>query len=82
MFGVQPLHRSTDRWQPDAVGHEHGATLRGREAVAGEVDHVDVAGAKRNAFFKQSRALVDHAKEAALQDLVFADGSALNPHPH
>src|SRR5438105_2022524 len=50
--GVQNLVES------DGVRVEHRAAAVGREAVAGEVDHVDVGGAQRDALLEDVRALV------------------------
>jgi hypothetical protein len=44
-----------------------------REAVAVQVDDVDVAGPGGDAFFQDARALVDQGEDAALHHLVVAD---------
>src|SRR6185436_16358134 len=44
------LDRIQDVLQADRVGIEHRPAAVGREAVAGQVDHVDVGGAQRDAL--------------------------------
>src|SRR5678810_500136 len=44
--------------QADRVGIEHRPAAVGREAVAGQVHHVDVGGAQRDAFLEDVRALI------------------------
>ncbi len=56
--------------QADAVGVVHRPAAEGREAVAVEVDDVDVAGALGNAFLENLRALVDQREDAALDDVL------------
>src|SRR5207302_8027485 len=51
----------------------HRPAAIGREAVAGEVDHVDVGGAQRDAFLEDVRALVGERVHAALDDFLIAD---------
>ena len=46
-----------------------------REAVAGEVDDVDVGCALRDAFLEHARALVDQREDAAVDDLLVVDRS-------
>src|ERR1051325_5918375 len=62
--------------QAHGVGIEHRPAAVGREAVAGEVDHVDVGGAQRDAFVEDLRALVDQRVDQALDDLVIRDAPA------
>ena len=52
-------HAVVDLLQADAVGVEHRAAAPGREAVAGQVDDVDVGGAQREALLEDARAFVD-----------------------
>src|SRR5690606_3047618 len=54
-------------------GMEHRAAAPRREAVAGEVDDVDVRRARRDAFVEDARAFVDERVDQALDDLLVAD---------
>ena len=56
--------------QAHGVGVVHGATAPEREAVAGDVDHVDVAGLAGNALFQNVRGFVDQREHQALNDFV------------
>src|SRR6185503_8184934 len=69
------LHGGEDFRKPDRVGVEHRPAAVGREAVAGEVDHVDVGGAQGDAFLEDGRAFVDQRVDQALYDLVVTDFS-------
>src|SRR5262245_56653697 len=59
--------------QTDGVRIEHRSAPIGREAVAGEVDHVDVGGAQGDAFLEDVRAFVDQRVDQARDDFVVAD---------
>src|SRR5260221_7865271 len=74
------LDRSQPAVRPGAVGMEHRPAAIGRKAVAGEVDHVDVGGAQRDAFLEDVRALVGERVHAALDDFVIADLPRLVAH--
>src|SRR5262245_6442498 len=52
--------------QPHGVRVEHRPAAVGREAVAGEVDHVDVGGAQRDALLEDVRGFVDECVDQAL----------------
>src|SRR5689334_24059131 len=65
--------------QAHGVGVEHRPAAVGREAVAGEVDHVDVGGAQRDTFLEDLRALVHERVDKALDDLVVGDLARLDP---
>ena len=58
--------------QTDAVRVEHRPAPKGRKAVAGQVDDVDVGGAQRNAFLEHARAFVDERVDRPLANLVVA----------
>src|SRR5678815_3390197 len=66
--------------QAHRVGVEHRPAAVRREAVAGEVHHVDVRGAQRDAFPEDVRALVRQRVHAALDDLVVGDEARLVAH--
>src|SRR5215216_4948123 len=58
--------------QPDGIGVKHRtAAIRG-ESVAGEIDHIDVRGARRNSLFENPCPFVDQGIHAALEDLLIA----------
>src|SRR6185369_554312 len=57
---------------------EHGAAAMDGEAVAVDVDDVDIAGPEREAFLQDLGALVDEGVDAALEDLLVADRAALD----
>src|SRR5262245_26467559 len=65
--------------QPDLVGVEHRPAAVGREAVAGEVHHVDVGSAQRDAFLEDARAFVGKRVDAARDDLVVRDPAGVYP---
>src|SRR6185369_9380533 len=52
---------------------EHRAAAVIGEAVAMDIDDVDVAGPLRDAFIEDPRALVDHPAENPPQDLLVGD---------
>src|SRR5271154_3169590 len=62
-----------DFFQAYGVGVPHGAAAMGGEAVAVQVDDVDVGSAESVAFFENARALVDKGIEAAVRDFVGGD---------
>mmetsp|Transcript_104411 Transcript_104411/g.300528 ORF Transcript_104411/g.300528 Transcript_104411/m.300528 type:complete len:659 (+) Transcript_104411:466-2442(+) len=57
---------------------KHGAALRRREAVAEDVDHVDVRRPHRMALLEDAEALVDERQEHALLDLLVGDVALLD----
>src|SRR5690349_3817162 len=68
-----------DLVQPDGIRVEHRPAAVGREAVAGEVNHVDVRGAQRDAFLEDLRAFVDQRVDEALHDFLVGNRSRLDP---
>src|SRR5204863_10147805 len=58
-IGGEALHRPDDVEEPLLVGVVHRPAAEEREAVAGEVDHVDVARPHRDALVDDLRALGD-----------------------
>src|SRR5690349_629088 len=67
---VEGGHAFVHLLQADRVGVEHRPAAIAREAVAREVDDVDVGGAQRVAFFQDLRALVHERVDLALDDLL------------
>src|SRR6202041_1459545 len=65
--------------QADLIGIEHRAAAIDRPAIAIEPDHIDIAGARRDLFFENSRAFIDHRIHHALEDFLVADDAALAP---
>ncbi len=59
--------------QAHGIGVVHGATAPEREAVTGDVDHVDVAGLAGDAFFQDVAGFVDQGIHQALHDLVIGN---------
>src|SRR6185369_3910078 len=56
--------------QAHGVGVEHRPAAVGREAVAGEVDHVDVGSAQRDAFLEDVGRLVHQRVDQPLDDFL------------
>ena len=50
-----------------------------REAVAGEINQIDIGRAKCNALFEDARAFVDERKDQPIDDLAFADLRDVTP---
>ena len=67
---MEPRHLLEDIRQPEPVGVEHRAAAPGREAVAVDVDHVDVRRPCGDAGRKRARAFVDQRQHGALHNLV------------
>src|SRR5712692_11602126 len=78
---VEALHIREHPIEPDRVGVEHRPAAPSREAVAGDVDDVDVGGAQRDALLEQLGALVDQRVDGALDDLVVGDRLARHAEP-
>src|SRR5579883_1161057 len=76
---VEALHIGIDLVEADRVGIEHRPAAPGGEAIAGEIDHVDIAGAERDTFFEDLRALIHQRIDRALDDLLIRDGFTRNP---
>src|SRR5579883_1410777 len=76
---VEALHIGIDLVEADRVGIEHRPAAPGGEAIAGEIDHVDIAGAERDTFFEDLRALIHQRIDRALDDLLIRDRLARNP---
>ena len=69
-IGRETRHAAHDVVQTQHVGVEHRSAAMQRKAVAGQVDHVDIGRALRDAFVEDARAFVDQREDAALDDLV------------
>src|SRR5687767_15076123 len=69
----EALHGGGHVVQADLAGVMHRAAAPDREAVAGEVDHVDVAGLAGNAVFQDVRAFVHQRIDQALHDFLVGD---------
>src|ERR1051326_1518560 len=65
-------------FQADRVCIPHGAATMRREAITGEIDDVDIDGAQRVAFFKNTRAFIDQRIDKAIDNLFFRDRVLLN----
>src|SRR5579884_782696 len=76
---MEPLHIGIDLVETDRVGIEHRPAAPGGEAIAGEIDHVDIAGAERDAFLENLRALIHQRIDRALDDLLIRDRLARSP---
>ena len=63
------------RFEADAVGVKHGAAQIGREAIAIDVDDINIAGVLGNAFFENLGPLVHQGVHQALDDFLTADGT-------
>src|SRR5262245_2864358 len=59
-----------DIGQSDRVGIEHWPATPGREAIAVNTDHVDIAGPQRYALLENPGALVDHREDQPFGDLL------------
>ncbi|MNQ86810.1 hypothetical protein D3C85_1020120 [compost metagenome] len=59
--------------QAELVGIKHRSAAMGREAVAGQEDHVDIAGTLGDALFENPRAFVDQRIQRALQQALWID---------
>src|SRR2546427_3577996 len=70
---LEPLDRVQHFVQSHRVGVEHRPAAVRRKAVAGEIDHVDVGGAQRDAFLEDVRAFVGERIHAALDDFLVRD---------
>jgi len=58
-------------FQADRVRIPHGPAAMRREAVAGEIDDVDIDGAQRVSFFQNARAFIHQRVDQAIDDLFF-----------
>src|SRR5436190_6707995 len=76
---AQPV---ADLLQAHRVGPMHRTAAPGRKAVAVEPDHGDVARARRDPFFQDARAFVDHRIDQPLDDLFLRDVATLHAHAH
>ena len=59
-----------DLSQAHGIGIPHGAAARGREAIAVNVNDVDVTGAKSDALLQDARPLIDEGVDRTLYDLL------------
>src|SRR5690348_9952958 len=66
---VKFLNALADLFQSNRVGIPHRPAAIGREAVAVEVNDVDIHRAQGDAFLENARALVDQSVDAAVKDL-------------
>src|SRR5579883_2462513 len=78
---VESLHIGIDLVETDSVGIEHRSAAPSREAIAGEIDDVDVARSERDALLEDLGALVDQRVDGALDDLLVGDRLALDAQP-
>src|SRR5687767_8266564 len=62
-------HAPPHNVQPNLVRIEHRPPACGREAISGEIDDVDIGGARRDLLFQDLRALVDQRVYEAVDDL-------------
>ena len=72
VFG-KGLHGANHVGQSHFFGVVHGATAEHREAVTGQVDHVDIRGALGDAFVQNLGAFVHQRVHAAFHDFLIAD---------
>src|SRR5262249_6091370 len=79
MLLLQLAHTLMNVGQPHGVGVPHRPAAVGREAVAVDVDDVDVAGAKGEAFLEDACPFVDQRVDDALDDLFRGHGSPNDP---
>src|ERR1700730_287299 len=68
-FGIKG-QSVADVSQPQLIGIVHWPGAPHRPAIAIDPDHIDVAGARRDALFENARTLVDHWENHALDDLL------------
>jgi hypothetical protein len=68
------LDAREDPIEADAIGVEHRAAAPCREAVAVDVDGIDVRGPQRQSFVEHARALVDQRVNRALDNRVVGEG--------
>src|SRR6185436_3378857 len=64
--------------QAHGVGVEHRPAAVGREAVAGQVDHVDVGSAQRDAFLEDVGGLVDERVDQPFDDFLVGNRAGLD----
>src|SRR5688572_18611112 len=74
MHGAEPFPVSLDTGQQyrqsQHIGIEHGPAAIARESITRAPDHVDVAGALRDALVENPDALVQQRVQAALEDFL------------
>ena len=61
--------RRSDLPESDAAGMEHRPAALHGKPITGEIHHVDVGGALRDALFEDARAFVDQRVQQAIDDL-------------
>ena len=66
----EPLHRLHHVEETHGVGIAHGAAAPRLEAIARQVDRIDVGGSLRDPLVEDVRALVDEPQQATLHDLL------------
>src|SRR5712691_1451585 len=57
------------------IGPKHRPSAIGREAVAGQINDVDIDSSQRRAVFQYTSAFVDQTVQAAFQDFLAGEGS-------
>src|SRR6185503_1594465 len=72
LLAIAP-HGALDVHEAHGVRVEHRTAPEEREAVAGEVHHVDVGGPGGDAFLEDARAFVHQGVHATLDDLLVGD---------
>ncbi len=77
--GRKLLHAPQDLSQSDLARMEHRSAALQREAITGEIDHVDVGGAQRDTLFENLRAFVDQRIQQPLDDLRVGQAAHLHP---
>src|SRR5690554_5341587 len=75
---VEFADAGVDTIQTDRVSIEHRPALMGREAVAVDIDDVDIAGTLGNALFQDLGAFVDQRVHGALDDVFIGQRAALH----
>src|SRR5580700_4162031 len=73
------LHFFDHGLQADHIGRPHRPPAPGREAIAVDVDRIDVARTKRNAFVEELGAGVRELEEQALDDFIGSDRAPRDP---
>src|SRR6187549_1154235 len=68
-FPAELLHAPRDRAETDTARVEHRPAALHRKTITGEIDHIDVRRALRDAFLQDLRAFVDQRIQQAIDDL-------------
>src|SRR5262249_15314257 len=75
---VELADARVDIFQADSIGVPHGTATVRREAIAIEVDDIDIDGTESDAFFQDTCTFVDESVDEALDNLFFCDIALLN----